>query len=855
MVAGRGFWKLVAPIVVLAVAAIGSISVANVAGANNIAPYCSVTTDGDSATVSWTITGDPSSTSVRSGTSIDSLRWRATVGADVSTWSGTHVSGDVYGIVTQIDGERQLLTCDVEDVTQVFENSCLATVTDGRVTVEWSITPDATSDISVRSGDSDETTRWRATVALGANDWGGDHLANELYLIRFRVDSDRFEVPCPVGDEPGGADAPCTVTIVDDQVTVVSNLDTSRFIVRSGPTTTNNRWRATITNGDQWTGNHTNGDTYILRISGQADTECTSANDDPTPPPATPAPTVPCTVTIVDDQVTVVSNLDTSRFIVRSGPTTTNNRWRATITNGDQWTGNHTNGDTYILRISGQADTECTSANDDPTPPPATPAPACTAQLSDGDVELIWDEIDGLESNYIVRLGPSLQNPFIFVTSVGLDEELTYSSRHRVGDEYVIRTIQNGIPVDLPCLGLEDDLAPGENAEIPGFEQINFVPDPELFLAGGQVRAVSRDFLGRELWLDDLDGGAPTLLADFYPGSEGSSLRDLTRVGDRVVFAANSPTFGLTLGTTDGTPQGTQLFDIPTDGVGPVPDFLTRAGDRVVFALTTPDGTGRELGFTDGTQAGTEWLDLRTGSASSSPFDFAIIGDLTYFTAINNDDVRTLWRTDGTVAGTSEVAEVQSFSNFAASDDDLFFENFEGLQVLNGDGSAQLLVEAEANVRRIGQLHTNATGAFFTVSEFGSLTNEIWFSDGTVQGTQARVEDVLRSSIIAVVDDALFYVVNDTFGPNQVWVDIGGNQTLLVNDGFSGTQALAATILDGEVYFPYGSRDSYDLYRTDGTVAGTEIVIENTPLTSARTIIDGQLIVASSTNAYIEAEG
>ena len=770
MVAGRGFWKLVAPIVVLAVAAIGSISVANVAGANNIAPYCSVTTDGDSATVSWTITGDPSSTSVRSGTSIDSLRWRATVGADVSTWSGTHVSGDVYGIVTQIDGERQLLTCDVEDVTQVFENSCLATVTDGRVTVEWSITPDATSDISVRSGDSDETTRWRATVALGANDWGGDHLANELYLIRFRVDSDRFEVPCPVGDEPGGADAPCTVTIVDDQVTVVSNLDTSRFIVRSGPTTTNNRWRATITNGDQWTGNHTNGDTYILRISGQADTECTSANDDP-------------------------------------------------------------------------------------TPPPATPAPACTAQLSDGDVELIWDEIDGLESNYIVRLGPSLQNPFIFVTSVGLDEELTYSSRHRVGDEYVIRTIQNGIPVDLPCLGLEDDLAPGENAEIPGFEQINFVPDPELFLAGGQVRAVSRDFLGRELWLDDLDGGAPTLLADFYPGSEGSSLRDLTRVGDRVVFAANSPTFGLTLGTTDGTPQGTQLFDIPTDGVGPVPDFLTRAGDRVVFALTTPDGTGRELGFTDGTQAGTEWLDLRTGSASSSPFDFAIIGDLTYFTAINNDDVRTLWRTDGTVAGTSEVAEVQSFSNFAASDDDLFFENFEGLQVLNGDGSAQLLVEAEANVRRIGQLHTNATGAFFTVSEFGSLTNEIWFSDGTVQGTQARVEDVLRSSIIAVVDDALFYVVNDTFGPNQVWVDIGGNQTLLVNDGFSGTQALAATILDGEVYFPYGSRDSYDLYRTDGTVAGTEIVIENTPLTSARTIIDGQLIVASSTNAYIEAEG
>ena len=771
MVAGRGFWKLVAPIVVLAVAAIGSISVANVAGANNIAPYCSVTTDGDSATVSWTITGDPSSTSVRSGTSIDSLRWRATVGADVSTWSGTHVSGDVYGIVTQIDGERQLLTCDVEDVTQVFENTCLATVTDGRVTVEWSITPDATSDISVRSGDSDETTRWRATVALGANDWEGDHLANELYLIRFRVDSDRFEVPCPVGDEPGGADAPCTVTIVDD------------------------------------------------------------------------------------DQVTVVSNLDTSRFIVRSGPTTTNNRWRATITNGDQWTGNHTNGDTYVLRISGQADTECTSANDDPTPPPATPAPACTAQLSDGDVELIWDEIDGLESNYIVRLGPSLQNPFIFVTSVGLDEELTYSSRHRVGDEYVIRTIQNGIPVDLPCLGLEDDLALGENAEIPGFEQINFVPDPELFLAGGQVRAVSRDFLGRELWLDDLDGGAPTLLADFYPGSEGSSLRDLTRVGDRVVFAANSPTFGLTLGTTDGTPQGTQLFDIPTDGVGPVPGFLTRAGDRVVFALTTPDGTGRELGFTDGTQAGTEWLDLRTGSASSSPFDFAIIGDLTYFTAINNDDVRILWRTDGTVAGTSEVTEVQSFSNFAASDDDLFFENFEGLQVLNGDGSAQLLVEAEANVRRIGQLHTNATGAFFTVSEFGSLTNEIWFSDGTVQGTQARVEDVLRSSIIAVVDDALFYVVNDTFGPNQVWVDIGGNQTLLVNDGFSGTQALAATILDGEVYFPYGSRDSYDLYRTDGTVAGTEIVIENTPLTSARTIIDGQLIVASSTNAYIEAEG
>src|SRR5206468_940299 len=152
-------------------------------------------------------------------------------------------------------------------------------------------------------------------------------------------------------------------------------------------------------------------------------------------------------------------------------------------------------------------------------------------------------------------------------------------------------------------------------------------------------------------------------------------------------FAANDGQNGLELWRTDGTTSGTFLvkdidpfkvtFGNFTFAAGSNPSDLTAFNGRLYFQASdrvhgsqlwesdgTVDGTQRrELWGTDGTTAGTAMLaDLNpTGDAIRSSYLRPMLADVVgvlLFAADDGTHGQELWRSDGTAAGTTQVADI-----------------------------------------------------------------------------------------------------------------------------------------------------------------------------------------------------
>lgn len=255
--------------------------------------------------------------------------------------------------------------------------------------------------------------------------------------------------------------------------------------------------------------------------------------------------------------------------------------------------------------------------------------------------------------------------------------------------------------------------------------------------------------------------------------------------------------------------------------------------------------TGPEVLFSDGTPEGTVLIEIYPGSSGSSPIWFADLEGIALFRAwgTNSDQGYELWRSDGTVAGTWLVRDINpdwhslptGLVTYAGK---VYFNavRFDGQELWVSDGS-------EPGTYQLKDINPSGDGGpakltvagdrlFFTASD-GVHGNELWLTDGTEGGT-VMVKDIhptlsSNPAYLTAVGEVLFFAADDGVHGQELWRSDGtADGTYMVKDirpGISPSQIISPVAHDGLLFF--GANDGVndlELWRSDGTAEGTWMV-------------------------------
>ena len=160
--------------------------------------------------------------------------------------------------------------------------------------------------------------------------------------------------------------------------------------------------------------------------------------------------------------------------------------------------------------------------------------------------------------------------------------------------------------------------------------------------------------------------------------------------------------------------------------------------------------------------------DIRTGASGSVPQHMVNVNGVMFFIANDGSTGYELWKSDGTSSGTVLVKNIQPDGPF---------------------------VNSAFNPSRIHPSLTNVNGTLFFIANDGSTGYELWKSDGTSSGT-VLVRDINPGPSSA-------FPLTFFFGtPRPFLTNVSGTLYFVANDGSNG----------------------YELWRSDGTSAGTQLV-------------------------------
>ncbi len=201
------------------------------------------------------------------------------------------------------------------------------------------------------------------------------------------------------------------------------------------------------------------------------------------------------------------------------------------------------------------------------------------------------------------------------------------------------------------------------------------------------------DSYGKELWRSNGTSTGTLRVTDINPSAASSSPEFMTVLGDKVYFAANGGSGNMLYSYTPAT---NACNAIAMNGSSD-PRWLTEMNGKLYYSAVTAS-EGRELWVYDPTLPQTQSnpqivRDIFTGASSGDPHyaeytgpnmydfehtSFEVLGDYMYFAAKSEGVNYTLWRSDGTPTGTTQVpgfvSTGASFPNsFSACGGKLFF--------------------------------------------------------------------------------------------------------------------------------------------------------------------------------------
>jgi ELWxxDGT repeat protein len=327
-----------------------------------------------------------------------------------------------------------------------------------------------------------------------------------------------------------------------------------------------------------------------------------------------------------------------------------------------------------------------------------------------------------------------------------------------------------------------------------------------LTVAGSTVFFWQQDQISglTELWRTDASGAMVSLGVDALTDRDGFP-PPLTPFGAEVFFAAatTSDDDRLELWRSDGTPAGTriasELAAIPAPAPFAIATFPLGTAGGLLYAVGT-SGTGPELWASDGTAAGTRRLLASVDEVYAAPL-VTRAGPWTYFFARDAASRTGLYRTDGTAAGTSAVADLTVASaDFPPSDPVAYQGNLyffaataTGRGLFRSDGTAagtlrvqEFALESKPDIPNALLPHFPTVFAgrlFFAAAagdagDAGSHGRELWSSDGTAAGTLLvrEVSPGPASAAVAdltVVGDRLYFSAADPVHGAELWQSDG----------------------------------------------------------------------------------
>lgn len=338
----------------------------------------------------------------------------------------------------------------------------------------------------------------------------------------------------------------------------------------------------------------------------------------------------------------------------------------------------------------------------------------------------------------------------------------------------------------------------------------------------------------RELWSSDGTEAGTQLVSVigtglYYHSSEGNWISSALPLGSYLYFVMEDPVRGIELWRTNGTGTGTQFFmDINTQPV----DSTHHAGSSEVTFLVAANGLlymsardrnydpndtsyssgNRELWVTDVTLGNTRMVkDILPGKGSSNPTGAVAFQNKVFLSADDGLHGVELWETDGSAAGTNLLKDI----NAPTLDSNI---QIIGEGIYNGEPT--LFFGADDSIHGMELWHTTHQG------QSASLFIDL---NGTEKSSLYLFPPlspvILKDRVIFVGCDSAAQRLPGNSTNCKIYSSAGTQESTFALTGSGAENYLFLSKVEpGTVYFALQNSSNVELWKTDGTVVGTQLV-------------------------------
>ncbi|WP_157972818.1 YCF48-related protein [Aureibaculum luteum] len=358
---------------------------------------------------------------------------------------------------------------------------------------------------------------------------------------------------------------------------------------------------------------------------------------------------------------------------------------------------------------------------------------------------------------------------------------------------------------------------------------------------------------------------------------EFHSITEFTTVNNQSYFTATDNLHGKELWTSDGTKEGTFLIkDISTLGSS-YPTNLKVFKGEVYFSAN--DGVfGQELWKTNGTENGTVMIkNIHTSLGQGSYINnLTIFNNELYFTATDNyiNGNYQIWKTDGTESGTIKIYDggTQRITNLIVTKTK-FYVISSGLYEFNF--TTKTLIPIEINnvdpYPVISNLNAFENGLYFITSvNYSGQNLRFYRLDDLGNQTllhefiQPQYGDIDIHNFTQVGSSVYFSITTDYNSQDDtdvLWKTDGTTTGTTAITSFkwdrhwSGSNMSNFIEYKNELYFNSGSQNSFKLWKSNGTNAGTVEALNSQLSSTIDMFVFNDLLFYTTSNQLISTDG